>query len=182
MIQNPRQAFDELFGAGGDARGAGGARQTRGSMLDGPRLAHRRAAGRDLGTRDQEKLDRYLEQRAGARAAHPAHREAKLQRGGPGDSGGAGGRARLVERAHAHDVRPPGLLAFEQDLTRVSTLKLSRDACARVYPEERRHRGLPPPVAPRQQPGEVILEEFAQAERVPRGRGALTSSTWRRGR
>ncbi len=133
MIQNPRQAFDELFGAGGTPEERAARVRTRGSMLDAlvSRIAELR---RDLGTRDQEKLDRYLsnvrelERRIQLTEKRNSSGEAREIPGAP-----AGVPDSWSE--HMHMMFDLQVLAFEQDLTRVSTLKLSRDACARVYPE-----------------------------------------------
>lgn len=133
VVRDPRVAFEMLFGAGGTAEERAARRQTNRSILDwiGLRMAD---VKRQLGPRDLERLDRYLED--------VREVERRIQR--------------IEERNTSGDVRelpeaPAGVpdsfdehvklmfdlqvLAFESDMTRVFSFKMGRDASSRVYPE-----------------------------------------------
>jgi len=142
MVQNPRQAFDQLFGAGGTAEERAARLRTRGSILDA--LVERIGQlSSQLDGPDRNRLDRYL---SGVREL-----ERRIQLT---EERNSSGEAREIPEApagvpdsfreHTEMMFDLQVLAFEQDLTRVFTLKLSRDASARVYPESGVNAGFHP--------------------------------------
>jgi len=142
MVQNPRQVFDQLFGAGGSPEERASRLRTRGSMLDV--LVNRIGElARDLGGEDRNRLEHYLNdvrelerriQLTEERNASGEERELPEAPAGVPDS----------FREHVETMFDLQVLAFQQDLTRVFTLKLSRDASARVYPESGVNAGFHP--------------------------------------
>jgi hypothetical protein len=142
MIQNPRQAFDQLFGAGGTAEERASRLRTRGSMLD-VLVTRISELEQELGGEDRNRLGQYLTdvrelerriQLTEARNASGEEREIPEAPAGVPDS----------FREHIETMFDLQVLAFQQDLTRVFTLKLSRDASARVYPESGVNSGFHP--------------------------------------
>jgi hypothetical protein len=142
MIQNPRQAFDQLFGAGGTAEERAARIRTRGSMLD-VLVSRIGELSRSLDGEDRNRLEQYLtnvrelERRielTEARNSSGEARELPEAPAGVPDS----------FREHVEMMFDLQVLAFEQDLTRIFTLKLSRDASARVYPESGVNAGFHP--------------------------------------
>jgi hypothetical protein len=142
MIQTPRQVFDQLFGAGGSAEERASRLRTRGSMLD-VLVTRIGELSRELGSTDRNRLDQYLTD------VRELERRIQLteQRNSSGDE------RELPEappgvpdsfREHVEMMFDLQVLAFQQDLTRVFTMKLSRDASARVYPESGVNAGFHP--------------------------------------
>jgi hypothetical protein len=142
MIQNPRQTFDQLFGAGGSATERAARLKMRGSMLD-VLVTRISELQREIGGTDRDRLDQYLTdvrelerriQLTEARNSSGDEREIPEAPAGVPDS----------FREHIETMFDLQVLAFQQDLTRVFTLKLSRDASARVYPESGVNAGFHP--------------------------------------
>ncbi len=158
MIRDPRVAFDMLFGAGGTPEARAARRRDNKSILDwvSGAMAELR---RNLGAEDQARLGQYLE--------NVREIERRIQRI---EAQNASGEARALPEA------PPGVpdsftehlklmfdlqaLAFQNDMTRTFTLKLSRDALNRVYPES----GIDLPFHPTSHHGnkEDVILEFAR--------------------
>ena len=144
------------------------------------RLRHRRRSPTSIGgwTPSDRAADGALSRRrARDRAAHSEGRSAQHERRGARAARRAGRRARLVRRARQADVRPAGARVPGRRHARV----LVQDGPRRVEPRlsgERRHEGLPPGVASRQQAG--------QHHRVRRRSTGITSAccrtSWRSSR
>ena len=142
MIRDPRLAFDQLFGAGGTSEERATRRRQRRSVLDfiTDEVADLQ---RELDPTDRQRMDRYLDdireierriQRVEARNLSGETREL------PGSP--AGVPASFDE--HVKLMFDLQVLAFETDITRVFSFKLSRDATGRVYPESGIDRGFHP--------------------------------------
>lgn len=136
MIRNPRVVFDELFGVYGSGSTPAERRARRAEergILDWL-LSSTKRLQKELGAADRAQLDSYLEN------------VREVER-----------RIQTVEATHAQDEpsaglpAPPGvpdsfaehvrlmfdlqLLAFQSDITRIFTFKLSRDGSNRAFPE-----------------------------------------------
>lgn len=130
MVRDPRVVFDQMFGAAGSTPER---RREDLSILDFVLDASKRVANR-LGAADRIRLNDYLdnvreiERRIQAiekrnRSGEP--RELPMAPKGVPDS----------FADHVKLMFDLQLLAFRSDITRVFTLKLSRDTSTRVYPE-----------------------------------------------
>jgi hypothetical protein len=142
MIRNPRTAFDLLFGAGGTEHERQARRRMHASILDwvADDIASMKA---ELGAEDLHRMDRYLE------SIREIERRIQLV-----ETNNASGKQRQLPGA------PPGVpdsfsehvklmydlqvLAFEADVTRVTSFKLGRDASNRVLPESGSAKGFHP--------------------------------------
>jgi len=142
MIRDPRLAFDQLFGAGGTHEERATRRRQRRSVLDfiTDEVADLQ---RELDPTDRQRMDRYLDdvreierriQRVEARNLSGATRELPDSPAGVPDS----------FDEHVKLMFDLQALAFETDITRVFSFKLSRDATGRVYPESGVDRGFHP--------------------------------------
>ena len=142
MIRDPRLAFDQLFGAGGTREERATRRRQRRSVLDfiTDEVADLQ---RELDPTDRQRMDRYLDdvreierriQRVEARNLTGETRELPGSPTGVPDS----------FDEHVKLMFDLQALAFETDITRVFSFKLSRDATGRVYPESGVDRGFHP--------------------------------------
>ena len=142
MIRDPRLAFDQLFGAGGTREERATRRRQRRSVLDfiTDEVADLQ---RQLDPTDRQRMDRYLDdvreierriQRVEARNLSGETRELPGSPAGVPDS----------FDEHVKLMFDLQALAFETDITRVFSFKLSRDATGRVYPESGVDRGFHP--------------------------------------
>ena len=142
MIRDPRLAFDQLFGAGGTREERATRRRQRRSVLDfiTDEVA---VLQRELDPMDRQRMDRYLDdireierriQRVEARNLNGETRELPGSPAGVPDS----------FDEHVKLMFDLQVLAFETDITRVFSFKLSRDATGRVYPESGIDRGFHP--------------------------------------
>ncbi|HIM51355.1 MAG TPA: DUF1552 domain-containing protein [Acidobacteria bacterium] len=142
MIRDPRLAFDQLFGAGGTSEERATRRRQRRSVLDfiTDEVA---VLQRELDPTDRQRMDRYLNdireierriQRVEARNLNGETRELPGSPAGVPDS----------FDEHVKLMFDLQVLAFETDITRVFSFKLSRDATGRVYPESGIDRGFHP--------------------------------------
>ena len=133
MTRNPRRAFEELFGAGGSQQDRDERQMINRSILDG--ITHDVARlEQELDPRDRGRLGAYLE--------NVREIERRIQRI---EAYNASGVARELPDApigvpdswedHVKLMLDLEALAFEAEITRVSTLKLSRDTSNRVFPE-----------------------------------------------
>lgn len=133
MIRDPRAVFDHLFGAGGTPQERAARRRTHRSILD--MIAGRVAElKRELGAVDRHRMDQYLEnvreierriQQVEARNTSGEVRELPEAPDGVPDS----------FEEHVKLMFDLQALAFQTDMTRVFSLKLSRDVSGRTYPE-----------------------------------------------
>ncbi len=133
MVRDPSVAFALLFGGGRTAEERTARRQTQRSILD---LIKEQLGGltRELGASDQQRMARYLE--------NIREIERRLQ---AVEAQNSSGEQRELPEAplgvpdsfdeHAKLMFDLQALAFAADTTRVFTLKLSRDATGRVFPD-----------------------------------------------
>jgi len=133
MEHDPRAVFERLFGDSGSTDRAD--RQSRlaadRSILDSVTSKLARLQ-RNLGSRDREKLEQYVEairdvERRIQRAEEQSARELPVVEQPAGAPDGFEAYARLM-----FDLQ---VLAFQSDLTRVSTFVLAPELSARTYPE-----------------------------------------------
>jgi len=133
MINDPRVVFERLFGNSGSTDPAAwlaGRREDR-SLLDGVtnKLARLR---RELGPRDQGKLNEYLESvRDVERRIQKAERQTTREL--PAMDQPIGVPADFSE--HANLMFDLQVLAYQADLTRVITFMVGHETSARAYPE-----------------------------------------------
>ena len=160
-IQDPRVAFEQLFGAGGTVEDRADRMRDSGSVLDGI-LREMASLKRSLGPADQRRVDQYLDnvreverqiQMTEERNAAGAEREIPEAPAGVPDS----------FREHMEMMFDLQALAFQADLTRVFSLKASRDTTNRVYPES----GVTNAFHPTSHHGdrEEALQDFARINR-----------------
>ncbi len=161
MIRDPRLAFDQLFGAGGTSEERATRRRQRRSVLDfiTDEVADLQ---RQLDATDRQRMNRYLDdireierriQRVEARNLSGETRELPGSPAGVPDS----------FDEHVKLMFDLQALAFETDITRVFSFKLSRDATGRVYPESGVDRGFHP--TSHHGGREENIERFAQLNR-----------------
>lgn len=161
MIRDPRLAFDQLFGAGGTKEARAERREAQRSVLDFI-TSEVAALKRDLDPTDRRRMDRYLED--------VREVERRIQRV---EARNLGGESRALPGApagvpdsfdeHVKLMFDLQALAFETDMTRVFSFKLSRDATGRVFPESGINRGFHP--ASHHGAREGNIEDFAQINR-----------------
>jgi len=141
-IRNPRTAFDLLFGAGGSAEERAARRRTQRSILDwvGEEIS---SMNRSIGASDQRRVDRYLE--------NIREIERRIQMVENSNSGGAErelpGAPAGVPDSYSEHIRllfDLQVLAFQNDMTRVVSLKTGRDASNRTFPESGSDRAFHP--------------------------------------
>ncbi len=161
MIRDPRLAFDQLFGAGGTKEARAERREAQRSVLDF--ITNEVAALKsDLDPTDRRRMDRYLEDIREV--------ERRIQRV---EARNLGGESRALPGApagvpdsfdeHVKLMFDLQVLAFETDMTRVFSFKLSRDATGRVFPESGIDRGFHPSSHHGGREGNI--EDFAQINR-----------------
>jgi hypothetical protein len=133
MIRNPRVAFDLLFGSGANHADRAVRRKANQSILDWI-VGDLAGLKRELGAGDRQRLDKYMEdvrelerriQAVEARNSSGEQRELPEAPIGVPDSWAE--HMKLM-----FDVQ---VLAFQSDMTRVTTFKTSRDASTRQFPE-----------------------------------------------
>jgi hypothetical protein len=132
-IRDPRAAFDLLFGAGGTPAERMRMRTTHTSILDWI-VADVARLKRQLKPEDQLRMDQYLEnvrelerRIQGIEARNTGGEPRELPEAPPGVPDSFGQHVKLML-----DLQ---VLAFQTDMTRVISFKMSRDATGRVYPE-----------------------------------------------
>jgi hypothetical protein len=147
-IRNPRVAFEQLFGTGGTPAERAATRRTERSILDWI-AADVTKMKRTLKPEDRVTIEQYLDnirelerriQGIEARNSSGEERALPAAPSGVPDS----------FTDHAHLMMDLQVLAFQSDMTRVFSFKLSRDATGRVYPES----GTPTPFHPASHHGE----------------------------
>ena len=140
MTRDPRMVFDQLFGSGATAEERAARRQTDRSILDW--ITHEVARFKeDLSTSDRTRLTEYLDD-----IREIERRIQKIE------EYNASGMARELPDApvgvpdsvdeHIRIMYDLQALAFAAGVTRVSSLKLSKDATGRVYPESGNRSGF----------------------------------------
>ncbi len=133
MIRDPRQVFESLFGEGGTPTQRAVRLREKSSILDliGKDIARLK---RDLAPPDRQRLDAYL--------TDVREIERRIQKV---EQHNSSGQARELPSApvgvpdsfqeHVDLMFDLQVLAFQAGITRVSTFKLSRDVCQRIYPD-----------------------------------------------
>ena len=142
QIRNPRAAFDLLFGAGGSNEERSLRRNTHKSMLDwvASEVASLR---REVGALDRQRIDRYLDSvREIERRIQMV--EARNSSGEPRELPGAPPGVPDSFSEHMQLMYDLQVLAFETDMTRVTSFKIGRDATNRVLPESGSDSGFHP--------------------------------------
>ena len=161
MIRDPRVAFEQLFGTGGSPEERAARTRSKSSILDWitGRVGELK---RELGAGDRMRLDQYLEnvreierriQQIEARNSSGERRELAGAPTGVPDS----------FDEHVKLMFDLQVLAFQSDMTRVFSLKMGRDASARVYPESGISTGFHPASHHGNNPARV--KEFAEINR-----------------
>jgi uncharacterized protein DUF1552 len=142
MIRNPRTAFELLFGAGNNNADRMSRRQANQSILDWI-VGEAKGLKRELGSMDQQRLDKYLEdirelerriQAVEARNSSGEPREIPEAPIGVPDS--------FAE--HMKLMFDFQVLALQSDMTRVISFKTGRDASSRAFPESGTNKGFHP--------------------------------------
>jgi hypothetical protein len=132
-IRNPRVAFETLFGIGGTAAERAATRRTNRSILDWI-MGDITSMKKSLKAEDQQKMDQYLENiREIERRIQGV--EERNSAGDPRELPAAPSGVPDSFTDHVHMMMDLQVLAFQSDITRVFSFKLSRDAIGRVYPE-----------------------------------------------
>ena len=142
MIRSPRAAFDLLFGAGGTEEERALRRRTHSSILDwvASEVAHLK---REVGALDRQRIDRYLDSvREVERRIQMV--EAQNNSGEPRELPGAPPGIPDSFSEHMQLLFDLQVLAFETDITRVTSFKTGRDASNRTFPESGSDRGFHP--------------------------------------
>ncbi len=158
MIQDPLLAFEELFGKGGTAEERSSRRQVNRSVLD--RITSSVARLRnDIGTADRNRLDNYLEN-----VREIERRIRKIE-----EYNASGVERELPDapigvpdswEEHVKIMFDLQALAFAADVTRSSTLKLSRDVSPRTFPTSGSDTGFHSASHHQQKP--EMIEDFAK--------------------
>jgi len=131
MTFNPRVAFEELFGTGSTAEDRATRRRENRSILDA--ISHDVARlSKRISESDQRRLNEYLE--------NVREIERRIQKMEEYNSTGANLPAAPVGMPDIWDEHVKlmidlTVLGFTSDVTRVSTLKISKEASNRVFPE-----------------------------------------------
>jgi hypothetical protein len=151
---NPRHVFDRLFGnfdATLDAQTRARRARYRQSILDGA-IGETQRLGAELGPDDRRKIEEYL-----TSIREIEQRIQRLEQQGaptfpPPSTGGGSGRGELEQPAgipvdfaeHARLMYDLQFLAFQADLTRVTTMMIGREGSVRTYEQI----GVPEPHHP----------------------------------
>ena len=131
-IRDPRAAFDQLFGVGGTPEERAAVRRTRRSILDWI-VADVGRKKRDLMPKDRIRMDQYLEnvreierRIEGIELRNTSGEAREIPEAPPGVPDSFDEHVKLM-----YDLQ---VLAFQADMTRIFSFKMSRDATGRVYP------------------------------------------------
>ncbi|HEX7043659.1 MAG TPA: DUF1552 domain-containing protein [Burkholderiales bacterium] len=133
MEINPRKVFERMFGEGGSAEQQMARRREDRSILDAL-TEQARSMKAELGPRDREKLDLYLDsvreierrlQRAESQIA--ANRDLEIPEAPPGIP--------FVYEDHVDLMFDLLTLAYQADITRVFTFMMAREISNRTYPQ-----------------------------------------------
>ncbi len=133
VIRDPRVAFEQLFGAGSTSEDRAARRQANKSILDviNGRVAELR---RQLTPEDSRRMERYIENVREIERRIEAV-ETRNMSGDPREIPEAPAGVPDSFSEHMRLMFDLQVLAFESDMTRVFSFKLSRDSNARVFPE-----------------------------------------------
>ena len=161
MIRDPRLAFEQLFGAGGTREERAHRRQERRSVLDFI-IDEVSSLHHVLDSADRRRMDRYLQD---IREIERRIQQVEVRNLDPSASELPGSPAGVPDSfdEHVRMMFDLQALAFETDMTRVFSFKLSRDATGRVYPNSGVSRGFHP--ASHHGGREQNIEDFARLNR-----------------
>ena len=133
MTRSPRAAFDQVFGAGGTDEERAIRRRTNSSILDWM-VQEIATLSRRVSPVDQQRMDRYMEN----------IREVERRIAGIEAFNNSGEQRELPEvpsavpdsfSEHVALLLEIQALAFETDMTRVTSFKMGRDNLSRMFPE-----------------------------------------------
>lgn len=161
MIRDPRVAFEQLFGAGGTATERAARTRSTGSVLDWI-TARVGQLQRQLGAGDRQRMDQYLQniREIERRIQHVETRNAS------GEERALAGAPTGVPDSFDEHVKimfDLQVLALQNDMTRVFSFKMGRDASSRVYPDSGIMTGFHPASHHGNNPARV--KEFAAINR-----------------
>ncbi len=183
---HPRLVFESLFGEGGTAEERRAALKERASLLDSI-VSDMNRLKRDLGKRDQVRVTEYLDSiREVERRIQKAETDSRDNPLPDLD------RPMGVPAAYADHARlmfDLQLLAYQGDITRVSTFQIARETSNRTYPEI----GVPDPHHPLSHHGDdpdkiarmakinafhvsLFAEYLEKLQNTPEGEGSLLDS------
>lgn len=138
---HPRLVFENLFGEGGNKADRKAALRRRASLLDFVKEDLARL-GRELGPSDREKVNQYLDSvRDVERRIQKAEKDV-AEKQLPDLDRPVGAPAAYAD--HARLMFDLQVLAFQGDVTRITTFQLARETSNRTYPEI----GVPDPHHP----------------------------------
>jgi hypothetical protein len=129
MERNPQVIFERLFGTGATPGERVERRQTQASILDSV-VAEVSSLQRGLGASDRARIDDYLQD-----IREIERRIALAQERAGVVTGERPELAELPFEEHADLLFDLQIMAFKTDITRISTLMLSRDLSGAVYPQ-----------------------------------------------
>lgn len=138
---HPRLVFETLFGAGGSVEDRKAALSRRASLLDSV-VGEMKRLKNQLGIEDQQRIDGYLENIREVERRIQYAEENIEENPLPDLDRPLGVPASYAE--HARIMFDLQALAFQGDITRVTTFQLAREASTRSYPEI----GVPDPHHP----------------------------------
>ncbi len=138
---HPRLVFESLFGAGGNTQQRREALRQQASLLDSVTSEISRLKKR-VGAADREKIESYLENVRDVELRIQKAEQSVLENPLPDLDRPTGVPAQYAD--HARLMFDLQLLAFQGDITRVTTFQLAREASNRTYPEI----GVPDPHHP----------------------------------
>ena len=162
MEINPRVVFDRMFGDGASPQERLQRIETQRSILDAVTSQVRRLQG-DLGTRDRNRVAEYLDsvreierriQLAERQASNPNLDVPVSPAGIPDD-----------HEEHTRLMFDLMAIAFQADITRISTFMMAREVSYRTFPKLGISEALPPGVASPEQPG--TSGDAAENQRAP---------------
>lgn len=184
---HPRIVFESLFGEGGTPEQRQAALRKRASLLDSVAESIQ-TLKRDLGPRDQSKISDYLdairEVERRIQQAESATKDSEL----PDLDRPMGVPAAYAD--HARLMFDLQLLAYQGDITRVSTFQIARETSNRAYPEI----GVPDPHHPLSHHGDnpekiekmskinafhvsLFAEYLEKLKNTPEGNGSLLDNS-----
>jgi hypothetical protein len=129
MERNPQVVFERLFGSGGSPEERKARKALQASILDSV-VEEVKGLERGLGPSDRARLDNYLQDiREIERRIDLAQQRASTI------SGERPENAELPFEEHTDLMFDLQIMAFKTDMTRISTMMLSRDLSGAVYPD-----------------------------------------------
>jgi hypothetical protein len=131
---NPRLVFERLFGEGGDAKQRGYRLRENRSILDSVTDSMKQLQG-SLGTPDRRRVDQYFEaiRQVEVRLQRVEAQNAESPNLGEGVTRPLGAPEKFED--HIRLMMDLQVLAFQSDITRVTTLMFAAERSGRSYPE-----------------------------------------------